>query len=246
MKRLLGEEHSGEIDLAQLQQIVALKEPLVKGADPIDPQKESGFTLNVDKAVDTLQKTQTSLLKKYKEGDPRYERIKKMFEGSQRRLELTRRPGLAAGKAKLGTSYTDVLMNVNAMRFNHTHVGPEHLLYGILQLTGDRMRVSQVLNHLQVDRSDLQRALEHHLQEHTYQIADSQLKGNFTDGANEVIEYAYEESHQRRDSFIGAEHLLIGLARHGGDFSGELMQKRGLTAEKIREELALLPDPVSQ
>jgi RNA polymerase sigma factor (sigma-70 family) len=253
--QLLGAEQARALDLAELRQVIVQKELLprvagqqqpMRAARALDTRRESGIIdLDIEKAMRSLQEAQQKLLKKYQAGDPRYERLKQVFESSQRRLALTRRPETPTGRAGISTSYTDVLLYANTirLRFNHAQHGPEHLLYGILQLTSSQARAAQVLDSLGIERPAIRQALEDFLSEQSYELPGTWLKGGFTDTADEAIEYAYEEAARLGHNFIGAEHLLLGLIRRQKDFSAELLRKAGLDPEKIRRELAQLPLP---
>ncbi len=252
--QLLGAEQARALDLTELRQVVVQKELLpgaagqqqpMRAARVLDTRRESGIILDIEKAMQSLQEAQRKLLKKYQAGDPRYERLKQVFESSQRRLALTRRPETPAGRAGISISYTDVLLYANtiSLRFNHDQHGPEHLLYGILQLTSGQARAAQVLDHLGIERPALRQALEEFLSEQSYELPGTWLKGGFTDTADEAIEYAYEEAARLGHNFIGAEHLLLGLIRRQKDFSAELLRKAGLDAEKLRRELAQIQLP---
>ncbi|GCE20796.1 hypothetical protein KDK_45960 [Dictyobacter kobayashii] len=252
LRHLSGTGTESALDVTTLQQVIVLEQPPVMPpqADQsktrtIDTRTESGIELDIDRAAQTLQETQQKLLKKYPAGDPQHERLKQVFENSQRRLALTRRPDSPNGRARVSVSYTDVLMHANTIRlhFDHSHAAPEHLLYGILQLSSSQARAAQILDRLQIERSTMLQALEQFLSEQSYELTGT-IKGLTTTAASEAINYAYEEAHQLGHNLIGAEHLMLGLLRQEEGFSAKLMRKAGLDTAKIRDELARLPDPV--
>ena len=45
----------------------------------------------------------------------------------------------------------------------------------------------------------------------------------FTDETLEVIKFAQKEANKRGDSFLGSEHLLLGLIKKGGGITKEVL-----------------------
>jgi ATP-dependent Clp protease ATP-binding subunit ClpC len=62
----------------------------------------------------------------------------------------------------------------------------------------------------------------------------------YTEQARQVVVLAQEESRLLRHSYIGTEHLLIGLARVGDDVASPMLEAHGLTGEKTRAEVAAI------
>ncbi len=60
----------------------------------------------------------------------------------------------------------------------------------------------------------------------------------FTEKANESLNLAIGAAEEFGHTYIGSEHLLIGILREGGGIAAEILAARDITAEKIEELLA--------
>ena len=57
----------------------------------------------------------------------------------------------------------------------------------------------------------------------------------FTQRARRVLSLAHQEAEQMRHSYIGTEHLLLGLIREEGGVAGRVLRELGLEAERVQE-----------
>ena len=62
----------------------------------------------------------------------------------------------------------------------------------------------------------------------------------FTERARKVILLAKEEAKRFNHDYIGTEHILLGLIREGEGVAAAVLQKLGLSPEKIRLEVEKL------
>jgi Clp amino terminal domain, pathogenicity island component/Putative restriction endonuclease len=53
-----------------------------------------------------------------------------------------------------------------------------------------------------------------------------------------VLAYAAEEADKLKQAHIGPEHMLLGLLREEKSLAANLLQERGLSIERVREDLA--------
>src|SRR3970282_933973 len=100
------------------------------------------------------------------------------------------------------------LAQEEAQRFNHNYIGTEHLL---LALVGEVDGVApKVLNNLGVELSKVRSAVEFIIGR-----GEKTPTGEIglTPRAKKVIELAVEEARRLNHSYIGTEHLLLGLVR---------------------------------
>lgn len=71
----------------------------------------------------------------------------------------------------------------------------------------------------------------------------------FTDRAREVIVLAKSEARKLNHQYIGTEHLLLGLAREGTGVAAVVLNKLGLGAGRVRDEILQFvergPEPVT-
>ena len=59
----------------------------------------------------------------------------------------------------------------------------------------------------------------------------------FTDRARRVLVLAQEESRLLEHSYIGTEHILLGLIREGDGIAASALLSLGLTTEDVREKV---------
>src|SRR5262245_33039688 len=129
-----------------------------------------------------------------------------------------------------------------AAHLNHEYVGTEHLLLGIL--TEREGVASTVLRNLDVDIDALHSALL------SVERGRGQLSGPdlpYTSRAKRVLELAMSEVRDLDQTWVGTEHLLLGLLGEGKGNAGQALLGAGLTLEKARGEtlrvLTESPDP---
>ncbi len=108
-----------------------------------------------------------------------------------------------------------------------SYVATEHLLLGVLQEPFDFACV--ILKNLGVNRKRVRVEIEKRLL--TAPQPDSK-EVSLTPRAKRVLDYAYHESQKLGDSFIGTEHLLLGLIR----------EEEGLAIDLSYTEARLLGD----
>jgi ATP-dependent Clp protease ATP-binding subunit ClpC len=58
--------------------------------------------------------------------------------------------------------------------------------------------------------------------------------------ARKVIEYATEEGRQLNHDYVGSEHILLGLLREKDGVGAQVLSKRGITLERVRDEVVKL------
>lgn len=59
----------------------------------------------------------------------------------------------------------------------------------------------------------------------------------FTDRARRVLMLAQEEARLLNHSFIGTEHILLGLVHEGDGLAAKALERRGMTLEAVRSEV---------
>jgi ATP-dependent Clp protease ATP-binding subunit ClpC len=56
----------------------------------------------------------------------------------------------------------------------------------------------------------------------------------FNADARQVVVHAPEQARELHHDFVGTEHLLLGIARHGGGVGGQVLDALGLRLEVVR------------
>src|SRR3954462_14207850 len=123
------------------------------------------------------------------------------------------------------------LAQEEAQRFNHNYIGTEHLLLGLVR-EGDGV-AAKVLNNLGVELSKVRSAVEFIIGR-----GEKSISGEIglTPRAKKVIELAVEEARRLNHSYIGTEHLLLGLVREGEGIAAGVLESLGVNLERVRAE----------
>ncbi|CAG0959125.1 partial ATP-dependent Clp protease ATP-binding subunit ClpC, partial [Gammaproteobacteria bacterium] len=118
-----------------------------------------------------------------------------------------------------------------AERLNHSYIGTEHLLLGLLrEETGV---AGKVLRDLNVSSERVTELVE--------RITGPGRRAPFskidlTPRTKRVIELAVEEARRLGQHYIGTEHLLLGLVRQGDGVAIDILRQLSVSPEAIRRE----------
>lgn len=132
------------------------------------------------------------------------------------------------------------LSRKEAERFNHNYIGTEHLLLGLINL-GQGVAI-KVLEKLDLD---LQR-LRSEIEKQVGPGPESQTSAKqipYTPRVKKVLSLAGQEAHKLKHSYIGTEHLLLGLLREGEGVAARVLQSLELDLERCRTEILYELDP---
>jgi len=142
---------------------------------------------------------------------------------------------MATGFERFSESARKVLTRAQgeAQRLGHNYIDTEHLLLGLTQQESGV--ASKVLANLGISQSKVQSAVE-------FLIGKGQ-KPSTTDEvglaprAKKVIEFAIDEARRLNASYIGAEHILLGLLRENEGIAHTVLENLGVTLDKARDEV---------
>ncbi|HYW31377.1 MAG TPA: Clp protease N-terminal domain-containing protein, partial [Gemmatimonas sp.] len=128
----------------------------------------------------------------------------------------------------------------NAYRLGHEYVGTEHLLLGIIAEGGGV--ASAVLQNLSIDTGELKQRIEAAI---TTSANSGSSRGDlpYTSRAKKVLEIAMAESQELKHSYIGTEHLLLGLIREERGVAAQMLVREGATLDVVRAETLRLLGP---
>ena len=122
------------------------------------------------------------------------------------------------------------------VRYQHTQLDTEHLLLAMLE-QNEGLAV-QVLQKLNVDPRALSHAAEEVLaRAPKVQYADSGAQVYITPRIKRVFDLAKEEAQRLQDSYIGVEHLLLGLVKEGDGGAARLLKQQNVDEEKVYRAL---------
>lgn len=133
-----------------------------------------------------------------------------------------------------GFNFTERVRKVLALareesaNLRHEYVGTEHLLLGLIA-EGGGVGVT-VLQNLNVDLEDLK-----------YQIETTVKRGHpgtrtgpdlpYTSRAKKVLELSMQNAHNLNHSYVGTEHLLLGLIAEQKGIAAQVLNDRGVTLD---------------
>ena len=123
------------------------------------------------------------------------------------------------------------LAQEEAQRFNHNYIGTEHILLGLVRETEGV--AARVLSSLSVDLSKVRSAVEFIIGRGE---KPAQGEIGLTPRAKKVVELAVDEARRMHHTYIGTEHLLIGLLREGEGVAAGVLESLGVTLDKVRAE----------
>src|SRR6201987_460489 len=131
------------------------------------------------------------------------------------------------------------LARKEADRFNHNYVGTEHLLLGLIKL-GQGVAV----NVLQKMGLDLER-VRMEVEKHVGPPPETKMIGNipYTPRVKKVLALASKEAKALNHSYVGTEHLLLGLLREGEGVAAQVLRNLDVNLEKARNEILKELDP---
>ncbi|MEW6534015.1 MAG: ATP-dependent Clp protease ATP-binding subunit [Candidatus Auribacterota bacterium] len=126
-----------------------------------------------------------------------------------------------------------ILARKEADRFNHNYIGTEHLLLGLIKL-GQGVAVD-VLRSMGVDFETIRMEVEKAVGTGPENKAVGDVP--LTLRAKKVIELAVEEAKNLNHTYIGTEHLLLGLLQEGEGVAARILKNLDVDIEKARNEI---------
>jgi ATP-dependent Clp protease ATP-binding subunit ClpC len=120
-----------------------------------------------------------------------------------------------------------------AQRHRHDYIGTEHILLGIV-LEGSGVGAS-VLKSLDVDLATAREDVEKLLSLGPEVPTSPQLP--FTARATLVLERALEEASNFGHTYLGTEHLLLGLIRENEGVAAQVLRNLKVKIEDVRDEV---------
>jgi ATP-dependent Clp protease ATP-binding subunit ClpC len=125
-----------------------------------------------------------------------------------------------------------------ADRFNHAYIGTEHLLLGIIALS-EGVAVA-VLEQMDVSLENVRLEVE----KMVGTGPETKTVGNvpFTPRTKKVLQFAMAEAREM-NSYVGTEHLLLGLLREGEGVAAQVLRNLGVDLDAVRMAVRREIDP---
>jgi ATP-dependent Clp protease ATP-binding subunit ClpC len=131
------------------------------------------------------------------------------------------------------------LARKEADRFHHNYVGTEHILLGLIKL-GQGVAVS-VLQKMGLDLETVRGAVEK--QVGTGQETKTTGSIPYTPRVKKVLALAGKEAKALNHSYVGTEHILLGLLREGEGVAARVLKSLDIDIERTRNEILRELDP---
>jgi len=120
-----------------------------------------------------------------------------------------------------------------AQRLHHEYVGTEHILLGLIR-EGEGVAAA-VLQNLNVDLDEIQQKIEETVKKgKAAQTTGPDLP--YTSRAKKVLELAMSEARELNHSYVGPEHLLLGLLREEKGIAAQVLTDAGVNLDAARAE----------
>jgi len=131
------------------------------------------------------------------------------------------------------------LARKEADRFHHNYVGTEHLLLGLINL-GQGVAVN-VLQRMGLGLESVRDAVETQVPKGP----DTKPTGNipYTPRVKKVLALAGKEAKALSHSYVGTEHILLGLLREGEGVAARVLKSLDVDIERCRNEVLSELDP---
>ena len=128
-----------------------------------------------------------------------------------------------------------VLAQDEAKLLNHNYIGTEHLLLGLIH-EGEGVAakaLEQMGISLEAVREEVEEVIGHGQTPPTGHVP-------FTPRAKKVLELSLREALQMNHSYIGTEHILLGLVREGEGVAASVLIKLGADLNRVRNTVLQL------
>src|ERR1700727_2579835 len=128
-----------------------------------------------------------------------------------------------------------VLAQEEARMLNHNYIGTEHILLGLIH-EGEGV-AAKALESLGISLEAVREKVEE-----TIGMAGTAPSGSppFTPRAKKVLELSLREALQLGHSYIGTEHMLLGLVREGEGVAAQVLQSLGADLPRVRQQVIQL------
>ncbi len=129
------------------------------------------------------------------------------------------------------------LAREEALRLRHEYVGTEHMLLGLIAQTENTALA--LLKDFKVDPPAIKHRIEEGVKKGEGAVRE-EPDLPYTSRARKVIELAMSEARELNHSYVGTEHLLLGLLREEKGIAAQVLTAAGVTIKSARDAIVRL------
>jgi len=121
-----------------------------------------------------------------------------------------------------------------ALKFKRNEVDTEHLLYAI----SNSDVVKEIFKQFKVKPDDIKNYIEANTPKGLREIKiDETTQLNISPRIKNIFELAFQAAQELGHSYVGPEHLLVGIVEEEDGMAGDLLRKYGLSPEAVRQKI---------
>jgi len=150
-----------------------------------------------------------------------------------------------SNSAEFASNYTPraqevmALASKEARRLNHNFVGTEHVLLGLINL-GQGV-ATNVLKRKGLDLQNVRTEIEKFVGKGPDQVETGIIP--LTPRVKKVLALAQKEAKALHHTYVGTEHILLGLLRESEGVAGQILKSFSVNIQDTRQEIMRELDP---
>jgi len=126
------------------------------------------------------------------------------------------------------------LSQEEAIRLGHNNIGTEHILLGLIR-EGDGI-AAKALKELGLEEKKIEEEVEELIGK-----GNQPMKSiHYTPRAKKVVELSQDEARKLSHSYVGTEHILLGLIREGEGVAARVLHNLDVSLNKARQQVLQL------
>lgn len=126
------------------------------------------------------------------------------------------------------------LSQEEAVRLNHNNIGTEHILLGLIR-EGEGI-AAKAIKALGLEADKIQEEVEKLIG-----VGKQPMQTiHYTPRAKKVVELSQDEARKLGHSYVGTEHILLGLIREGEGVAARVLNNLGVSLNKARQQVLQL------
>ena len=145
------------------------------------------------------------------------------------------------GKDAHMNNYSEALNQIltyskeEALRLNNDHIGPEHLMLGLLR-DGANMAVETLQHKFYINLADLKRQIERQIQDLGTKLYSTDITYDAKSSA--ILRISILESRMMKSKESLPEHLLLAIMKHKDNLAAQLLADKDVTYQELFNSIA--------